>query len=70
MIEDESARLKSFGTPLRFVYLGSNKVQYTTGYNFVIIFRAAKVVEAIAFDDDGKIAGIDFQPIASTSTYR
>jgi hypothetical protein len=61
MVRKFSEKLKPFGKPLKFVYLDSNKFQYAIGYNFVIEFKNGRVIERIAFDPDGKIAGIDFQ---------
>jgi hypothetical protein len=61
MVRKFSEKLKPFGKPLKFVYFGSNKFQYAIGYNFVIEFENGRVIELIAFDPDGKIAGIDFQ---------
>ena len=62
MIERESRTLKAFGRPQRFVFLGTNKVRGAAGYNFLVIFEAARIIESIAFDSDGKVAGVDFQP--------
>ena len=60
MVRKFSETLKPFGKPQKFVYFGSNKVQYAIGYNFLIEFKNGRVIELIAFDPDGKIAGIDF----------
>lgn len=62
MIRSEAQVLQTFGTPKRFVYLGTDKVQYATGYHFLILFKNGSIIESIALDDDGKIGGIDFQP--------
>lgn len=60
MIQQEAATLRSFGQPEQFTYLGTEQVQGLTGYVVGITFGAGRVIEHIAFDDDGKIAGIDF----------
>lgn len=65
LIRKESATLKTFGKPIKFVFFGSNEVQYAVGYNFGIEFKNGRVIELIAFDPDGKIAGIDFQTFVS-----
>ena len=61
MIHSEAATLAAYGRPTAFVFLGTEPVQGLTGYVFGITFRTARVIEHIAFDPDGKIAGIDFQ---------
>lgn len=61
MIRAEGAKLRAFGKPLSWRYLGSQRVLYATGFNFVITFAHARIVESIAVDSDGKIGGIDFQ---------
>ena len=61
MISSESAALRAFGHTTGFLYLGDQRVQYAVGYNFEIIFPKGRIIEEIAFDADGKIAGIDFQ---------
>jgi len=60
-IKQEEATLKAFGTPRGFRYLGSQPVQGDISYGFLILFDAGRIVESIAFDGKGKIAGIDFQ---------
>lgn len=64
-IRRESGLLRPFGNPIKFVYLGSHKVDYAVGYNFGIVFDRGEIVESIAFDADGKIAGVDFRIFAS-----
>lgn len=60
-VRKEEATLKAFGEPLRFRFLSSGPIKGAMGYYFLIGFRAGKIVEALAYDVDGKIAGIDFQ---------
>jgi hypothetical protein len=57
----ERSRLAPLGKPNSFAFLGSEIVNGATGYDFALTFARAKVVESIAFDSSGKIAGIDFQ---------
>lgn len=61
LVKEEGAKLRAYGKPTSFTYLGSNQVSYATGYYFDIRFAHGKVIEAIALDADGKIGGIDFQ---------
>lgn len=61
LIRREGARLRSFGVPTSWKYLGSEQISYATGYDFLITFPHARVVESIAVDADGKIGGIDFR---------
>lgn len=63
MISQESARLKKLGKLVSFRFVSSGPVgAVAIGYYFALTFTSGdKVVEAIAFDGDGKIAGIDFR---------
>lgn len=60
-IHQEARRLQALGKPVSFAYLGSQPIQSTTGYNFWIVFPRTRVVESIAIDASGKVAGIDFR---------
>jgi hypothetical protein len=66
MIRAEGTKLRAFGKPLSWRYLGSQPVSYATGLNFLITFADARIVEAIAVDADGKIGGIDFRTYVET----
>lgn len=66
MIQHEQGVLQAFGPPKSFVPIPSSKVQGLISYNFIIVFEKARVVESIAFERSGKIAGIDFQPFVPT----
>lgn len=61
MIDHEAAILRRLGQPTQFIYLGTEQAGVLTGYVFAIRFDAGRVIEHIAFDSEGKIAGIDFQ---------
>lgn len=61
MIRKEAAKLMTLGTPTSFTLLRMYSIAGATGYDFLLKFRTARVVEMIAFYPDGKIAGIDFQ---------
>jgi len=62
-VEEEGKRLSSLGPPLAFAFAYADAIGDAIGYNFVITFKTAEVIEAIAFDKSGKIAGIDFMII-------
>jgi hypothetical protein len=47
-IQSESARLKALGRPAGFLSLSSEVVKGAVGYDFLITFAAAKVLESIA----------------------
>jgi|SRR5579884_3364604 len=65
MVKSEAARLRGLGRPVAFVYVGSGRVQKAIGYYFGVLFNGSeRIMEAIAFDPDGRIAGIDFQILA------
>lgn len=61
LISQEVAMLKPLGSPLAFVCFRSEPIRGAIGYDFAIAFKAARVAESIAFDNSGKIAGINFQ---------
>ncbi|HEV3153972.1 MAG TPA: hypothetical protein VGZ02_09230 [Candidatus Baltobacteraceae bacterium] len=61
MIDDEEKTLEALGKPSKWLYFGAQPVQYAIGYMFGIQFKTARVIEHIAFDSDGKIAGVQFQ---------
>ena len=60
-VQKEEATLKAFGEPLRFRFLGSGPLRGAMACYFAIDFHMGTVLEAIAYDVHGKIAGIDFQ---------
>jgi hypothetical protein len=60
MIEQETARLRQVGVPSSFRFIRTYAISGVVGYDFLLQFSAARIVEMIAFDPDGKIAGIDF----------
>lgn len=60
MIEQEGAKLRQFGTPSSFRFIRTYAISGAVGYDFLLQFSAGRIVEMIAFDPGGKIAGIDF----------
>ncbi len=60
-VEREGALLRRFGAPTDVVFMRSGPVSGAMGYDFLLIFTSGRVAESIAFDNKGKIAGIDFQ---------
>ena len=67
LIRRESTALGPYGRPLSFRYISSGPIRGTKGYAFLIKFNAGAVLELIAFDESGKIAGIDFETYAPRS---
>lgn len=65
VVAQEAAALRPLGKPVGFYYVGATHAQHAVGYYFTITFSAATVVEAIAFDDDGKIGELDFQTVVA-----
>jgi len=53
--------VRSYGHPLSFAYMGSGTAGGFPSYDFLVSFPAGKLVESIAFDASGKLAGIDFR---------
>jgi hypothetical protein len=68
MIQQEAATLSRFGGPSSFQFLRTYEISGATAYDFLLEFSAGRIVEMIAFDADGKIAGIDFQTFVKTSS--
>jgi hypothetical protein len=60
-VRRESAVLKAFGDPTGFSFLRSYPIAGVIGYDFLWQFKSGRIIEMIAVDDDGKIAGIDFE---------
>lgn len=61
-VRRESVRLKKYGTPTSFEYLGSNAIMASVvGYNFRLTFDKGFIIESIAFNPNGLIVGIDFR---------
>ena len=60
-IRQQEAALSSLGKPVAFKFLGSAMIQGDKAYHFLITFAGPdRIVESIALDNAGKIAGIDF----------
>ena len=68
MIEEEGAKLRPLGTPLSFQFVRKYAIGGAIGYDFLLQFSNVRVVEMIAFDPDGKIAGIDFMMFVKDQT--
>jgi hypothetical protein len=66
MIRREGRRLRAFGRATRFTFLGSEPIDDVVSYDFRIMFADGMVIESIAFDNTGKIAGIDFRTFVPT----
>ncbi|HEX3368718.1 MAG TPA: hypothetical protein VHS56_04005 [Candidatus Cybelea sp.] len=60
MIRREAAQLKPLGDPLSVTFIRSYPISGMLGYDFQLQFKSVRVIEMIAFDGSGKIAGIDF----------
>jgi hypothetical protein len=57
----EMSLLKPLGKPIDFVFMNAEPVGGAMGYNFIVLLPRGRVVESIAFEPSGKIAGINFQ---------
>jgi hypothetical protein len=60
IIRREAAQLKPLGTPLSVTFIRSYPIGGLLGYDFQLQFKSVRVIEMIAVDGSGKIAGIDF----------
>lgn len=67
MVRKEASTLKAFGKPSSFKFIRTYAISGTMGYDFLLQFDNGRIVEMIAFDPDGKIAGIDFQTFVRSS---
>jgi len=69
VIRQQEAALGALGKPTAFTYLGSDLVQGDKAYHFLVTFAGPdRIVESIALDDLGKIAGIDFATYTPSAT--
>lgn len=64
MIRREAAQLKPLGNPLSVTFIRSYPISGMLGYDFQLQFKSVQIIEMIAFDGSGKIAGIDFLTLA------
>lgn len=67
MIVQESKTLSSFGSPRSFSFVRKYVIGDAIGYDFLWEFAGGRIVEMIALDANGKIAGIDFQTFIKDS---
>jgi hypothetical protein len=66
MVAQEAATLKALGQPSSFVFIRTYPIRGLIGYDFLLQFKSARIIEMIAFDAEGKIAGIDFAKFVRT----
>ncbi len=62
VIHHETETLTPLGEPISFAFVRTYPVGGALEYDFMVGFKAAKVIELISFDADGKIAGLGFEP--------
>ncbi|MFY9630429.1 MAG: hypothetical protein WAJ94_02330 [Candidatus Cybelea sp.] len=60
MIRREAEQLKPLGNPSSVTFIRSYPISGLLGYDFQLQFKSVRIIEMIAFDGSGKIAGIDF----------
>ena len=61
IVRHEQAALVPYGKAVSFKFVSSGPVPGATGYNFLVTCANGTLLESIALDGDGKIAGLDFQ---------
>lgn len=61
IVRHETAALMPLGDPASFTFVRTYAVGGALEYDFLLQFRAARVIELISFDNGGKIAGLGFQ---------
>jgi len=66
MMRAEMNTLRSLGKPTSFTYLRVEPFGGLAGYEVVVSFARTErqVIEGIAFDADGQLAGIDFEIVS------
>jgi hypothetical protein len=62
----EAARLTALGKPSSFTFIRTYPISGAVGYDFLLQFKTDRVVEMIAFNPKGQIAGIDFETFVPT----
>jgi hypothetical protein len=60
-VTEIAASLRPYNVPTAVVFMGTSPAGGATGYNFILQFSNGRVLEAIALDRSGAIAGFDFQ---------
>jgi len=60
-VSEIAASLKAYNTPTAVTFVGTSPAGGAVGYNFILQFSNGRVIEAIAIDRSGAIAGFDFQ---------
>lgn len=60
-IQREKKLLQPLGSPTKFAFVSAEPVGGAMGYDFAVWLPRGRVIESIAFDGDGKIAGINFE---------
>lgn len=61
MIRQETKTLTPLGDPTSFVFVRTYPVSGALEYDFLLQFKAARIIELISFDTGGKIAGLGFE---------
>jgi hypothetical protein len=61
LVRHEQAALRPYGEPISFRFDSSGPIPGATGYNFIVTCTNGTLVESIALDSKGKIAGFNFQ---------
>src|SRR5690349_8376677 len=61
MIRQQTVALTPLGDPTSFTYVRTYPLSDALEYDFMLQFKAARVIELISFDSGGKIAGLGLQ---------
>jgi hypothetical protein len=65
LIQKYKKELSNFGHPNSFIYVRKRPIGAVMTYEFLLTFANGRIIEYIAFDANGKIAGIDFRTFVS-----
>lgn len=66
MVRQETKTLTPLGDPTSFVFVRTYPVSGALEYDFLLQFKAARIIELISFDTGGKIAGLGFELFGSS----
>ena len=65
IVQRETKALTPLGDPASFVFVRTYALDEALEYDFLLQFKAARLVELISFDPTGKIAGLGLEPFGS-----
>lgn len=68
LVNRASEAFNRLGQPTSYSFMRTYSIGGATGYDFLLTFPSKRIIEMIAFDSHGKLAGIDFKTFVPTKT--